>query len=212
MSLAALIRNMAAAGASPEAIALAVEAIEAAEAKVEAQKVAARERKRKQRAGQSRDSHGTITGPGGDSHAETPSLAPSPQTPHPHTHTRECASTRGREAADGFERFWAEYPLKKAKDAARKAYPRASRRASLETMLAAIARQRRWDQWQRGIIPHAATWLNQSRWDDEDPPEPEAPSPRHERPHHDPKFTARQANHAAAFEGAQRAAGRDWEP
>lgn len=34
----------------------------------------------------------------------------------------------------------------------------------------------------------------------------------HERPHSDAKFLARQANHAAAFEGAQRAAGRDWKP
>jgi hypothetical protein len=38
------------------------------------------------------------------------------------------------------------------------------------------------------------------------------PRQAHERPHHDAKFAARQANHAAAFEGAQRAAGRDREP
>lgn len=38
------------------------------------------------------------------------------------------------------------------------------------------------------------------------------PKPPHERPHSDAKFLARQANHAAAFEGAQRAAGRDWKP
>lgn len=59
MSVAALIRSMAAAGATPEAIAIAVEAIEAAEAKVEERRAAARERKRRQR---ERDSHGTVTG------------------------------------------------------------------------------------------------------------------------------------------------------
>ena len=62
MSLSQLIRSMAAAGATPEAIALAVEAIEARDATIEARRVAERDRKRRQRAGQSRDSHGTVTG------------------------------------------------------------------------------------------------------------------------------------------------------
>jgi hypothetical protein len=87
MSLAALIRSMADAGAPPEAIALAVEAVEAAEAKVEAGRAAARERKRRQRdkgvtvTGQSRDTDVTVT-------AETPSLPSSPQTPQQPTHPR----------------------------------------------------------------------------------------------------------------------------
>lgn len=36
--------------------------------------------------------------------------------------------------------------------------------------------------------------------------------PRHERPHHDAKFDARQANYASAWAGSERAAGRDREP
>jgi len=27
------------------------------------------------------------------------------------------------------------------------------------------------DQWQRGVIPHPATWLNDKRWEDEDIPQ-----------------------------------------
>ena len=36
--------------------------------------------------------------------------------------------------------------------------------------------------------------------------------PRHERPHPDAKLAARHANYAAAWEGSERAAGRDWKP
>jgi len=71
MSIAALVRSMAAAGASPEVIALAVDAVEAVEAKIETGRALARERKRRQRAaasnddgdvtGQSRDTDGTVT-------------------------------------------------------------------------------------------------------------------------------------------------------
>lgn len=62
MTIAELIRGMAAAGAPPEAIALAVEAIEAKDAALEARRASDRERKRRQRSGQSRDSHVTVTG------------------------------------------------------------------------------------------------------------------------------------------------------
>ncbi len=61
-AIAELIRNMSAAGAPPEAIALAVEAIEAKDAALEARRASDRERKRRQRAGQSRDCPVTVTG------------------------------------------------------------------------------------------------------------------------------------------------------
>jgi hypothetical protein len=35
------------------------------------------------------------------------------------------------------------------------------------TILAAISRQRQSEQWQRGVIPHPATWLRKHRWEDE---------------------------------------------
>ncbi|PDT47312.1 hypothetical protein CO661_14110 [Sinorhizobium fredii] len=77
MSIAELIRKMAEAGATPEAIALAVEAIESKSADVERRREVERERKRRQRAGQSRDSHGTVTAVSGD----TPTSSPVPLVP-----------------------------------------------------------------------------------------------------------------------------------
>lgn len=67
-----------------------------------------------------------------------------------------------------FAEFWTAYPRKEAKGAARKAFAkRKPDRALLDRMLAAIGAQQEGDQWQRGFIPHPATWLNQERWLDE---------------------------------------------
>lgn len=69
-----------------------------------------------------------------------------------------------------FDLFWQAYPNKKAKPVAmerwRKIRPSAE---TLELMLGAIETQRETRQWQEGIIPHPATWLNQRRWEDEHP-------------------------------------------
>ena len=67
-----------------------------------------------------------------------------------------------------FERFWAAYPRKVGKQAAKKSFERV--KVPLETLLAAIERQKGSDQWTKNngqFIPHPATWLNQGRWDDE---------------------------------------------
>jgi hypothetical protein len=69
VSIAALIRRMTDAGAPPEAIAIAVEEIEALQMSLDARRAADRDRKRAQRerqkeanvTGQSEDSHGTVT-------------------------------------------------------------------------------------------------------------------------------------------------------
>lgn len=78
---------------------------------------------------------------------------------------------KGGEKADAaFGSFWAAYPRKQGKGAARKAFQKARKKASLETMLSAIERQRRSAQWTRDggqYIPQPATWLNQERWSDE---------------------------------------------
>jgi hypothetical protein len=52
-----------------------------------------------------------------------------------------------------------------------------------------------------------ATWRNWVRRAAEN-----LPRKAHERPHTDAKFASRQANHAAALRGAERAAGQRWEP
>lgn len=72
-----------------------------------------------------------------------------------------------------FEAFWAAYPRKVGKGAALKAWRRISAPASaLPAMLTSLEWQRESEQWQRDggqYIPHPATWLNQSRWEDERP-------------------------------------------
>ena len=67
-----------------------------------------------------------------------------------------------------FDSFWSAYPVKKGKGAARRSWDRQKLGPKLPQLIATIARLRRSDDaWQRGYIPHPATWLNASGWDDE---------------------------------------------
>ena len=78
--------------------------------------------------------------------------------------------------AGRFEAFWAAYPKKVGKDAARKVWERRKPDRELtERMLAAIETQRAAEMWRREdgrFIPNPATWLNQGRWQDELPVQP----------------------------------------
>lgn len=76
-----------------------------------------------------------------------------------------------------FELFWKNYPRKDGKQAARRAWWKQNPDIDLlKTMLMAIERLKETEQWRdRNIIPHAATWLNNSRWlDAEELPDPGA--------------------------------------
>ncbi|GLQ45666.1 hypothetical protein GCM10007862_07170 [Dyella lipolytica] len=70
-----------------------------------------------------------------------------------------------------FEQFWSIYPKHQGKQAAVKAFVKlAPDHDLLGVMLAAVNRQRQSEQWQRDggqFVPHAATWLNGRRWEDE---------------------------------------------
>ena len=68
-----------------------------------------------------------------------------------------------------FDKFWACYPRHTAKQDAKRAFLKVSPDDNLlETMLTAIQRQKRTDQWSDPrYIPHPATWLNGRRWEDE---------------------------------------------
>lgn len=71
---------------------------------------------------------------------------------------------------DKFDVFWKEYPKKKGIGAARKAFAKAIKKASLETLIEAVRKQKQGDQWKKDkgkFIPYPATWLNQERWEDE---------------------------------------------
>lgn len=81
----------------------------------------------------------------------------------------------------GFDLFWQAYPKKVGKEAARKAFDRV--KVPVETLLAAIERQKGGRQWQEDggrFIPNPATWLNQGRWEDE-VSHPETERERHQR-------------------------------
>lgn len=70
-----------------------------------------------------------------------------------------------------FEQFYAAYPRKVAKDAAKKAYLKRLPTLTLHNeMLRAVEEQKNCEQWRKDggqFIPHPATWLNQARWEDE---------------------------------------------
>lgn len=69
---------------------------------------------------------------------------------------------------DAFDRWWAIYPNRKAKKAARKAWERLNPSPSLVSkMMAAVLVQQKSRQWREGFIPHPATWINGERWEDE---------------------------------------------
>ena len=73
--------------------------------------------------------------------------------------------------AERFERFWAAYPRKVGKGAAANAFKKIKPSEELvQKMLDAITAQNQSDQWKKDggqYIPNPATWLNQSRWEDE---------------------------------------------
>ena len=83
-----------------------------------------------------------------------------------------CASaTAERDARDsGFDAFWSEYPKKKSKGQALKAWKKI-KAAEREAIMGGLARAKRSRQWLKDngeYIPYPATWLNARGWEDED--------------------------------------------
>ena len=69
-----------------------------------------------------------------------------------------------------FQEFWQAYPKKIGKGAAAKSWCKAN--ANIDDVLLALEWQKESDQWRRNngqYIPNPATYLNQSRWLDEQP-------------------------------------------
>ena len=97
-------------------------------------------------------------------------------TPIPPEGGEARSSDTGR-TDERFEEFWKAYPRKVGKGAALKAYKRIKPSADLsKAMLLAVEKQKRSDQWRKDngqYIPNPSTWLNQRRWDDEMPCQPQ---------------------------------------
>lgn len=74
--------------------------------------------------------------------------------------------------AEGFDEFWNAYPRRKSKGQAEKAWIALKPSHELQaTILEAIARQQRSDDWRKDggqFIPYPATWLRAKCWEDED--------------------------------------------
>jgi hypothetical protein len=99
-----------------------------------------------------------------EAEAEAEIKPPNPPLPGgPHRSARVSVV----EPSDDFLEFWEEYPRKVAQKKAWEAWRKAN--PPLSDCLRALSKVKKTAQWQRGkeYIPHAATWLNQERWDDE---------------------------------------------
>lgn len=89
-------------------------------------------------------------------------LAPCLQPAVPETEKR-------RDREEGFDSFWQAYPNKKAKADALKAWGKVPPELH-SSILAAVTVQKQSADWLKDggkFIPHAATWLNGKRWEDE---------------------------------------------
>ena len=71
-------------------------------------------------------------------------------------------------AREQFEKFWSAYPRKEGKQKARSAFEKVT--VSLDVLLTALEAHKKSAQWTKDngqFIPHAATWLNGKRWEDQ---------------------------------------------
>lgn len=93
------------------------------------------------------------------------------------------AQARKNAPDEKFDRFWAAYPNKKAKQDAFRAFQKLKPDDDLlNRMLAALEREKESAQWQESggrFIPHPATWLNGRRWEDETTSPTPAQAARH---------------------------------
>ena len=101
-----------------------------------------------------------------------------PPTPTP-TPTPNKPPTPKGAVDNGFANFWNPYPRKTAKVQAQKAWAKLNPSPALQAqILAALAAQCKSEQWTKdggAFIPHASTWLNQRRWEDQLPTQATAP-------------------------------------
>jgi hypothetical protein len=86
----------------------------------------------------------------------------------PSVEPSEEPSEKTRSLDAEFDVFWSAYPSKVDKAKARKSFPKARKRASLERMLGAIEHARQFSpRWRDNVFCNPTTWLNNERWNDE---------------------------------------------
>jgi hypothetical protein len=100
---------------------------------------------------------------------ENPNWANPPQSNTKQSNTKE--SNTKEEYSSAFEVFWKAYPRKVNKQAAEKAFNKLKPNEDLfKAIMAGLENHKKSNQWTRDngqYIPHASTWLNGKRWEDE---------------------------------------------
>jgi hypothetical protein len=81
------------------------------------------------------------------------------------TPTSSSSSSSSNKYSYEFESFWKEYPRHENKIGAMKSWKKVD--VELDVILKAVEKHKQTKQWKDGIYPHASTWLNQRRWEDE---------------------------------------------
>jgi hypothetical protein len=69
----------------------------------------------------------------------------------------------------GFDQFWLSYPRKEAKAESLRIWKQRRLSESAVKILTHIEACKQTEQWQKGFIPHASTYLNQRRFEDDLP-------------------------------------------
>ena len=88
----------------------------------------------------------------------------------PRTNISNNASALKDSLLSMFDCFWQQYPNKTAKQSALKAWLKLKPDdATYQKIMISVSKQKLWQQWQDGYIPHPATWLNGKRWEDIEP-------------------------------------------
>ena len=170
-NLSDTIKAMMAAGCSPEQIGAVLDVhAKADEEQRERQREKERLKKRRQRAlslNVPRDTRGHPGTPGDN--GDPLSLNGSPPTPYIRNIDTPPSLNPpiNNRHQPLFDAFWRAYPRKVGKGAAQKAWAVAVRKADPEKIVDGVQRYP-WPE-DPSFVPHASTWLNGQRWDDELP-------------------------------------------
>ncbi len=108
-------------------------------------------------------------------------VQPPNPNPNPNPIPIPIPTAPGAGVVDPFVRFWKAYPRKVGKHEARKAWDKAGASKDIDRVLRMIRLLKESPDWfekEIQFIPHPSTWINQRRWEDDDPPRAEILGPR----------------------------------
>lgn len=104
---------------------------------------------------------------------QNPHAPPADPAPEPSLTVIEPSGNRPSRASTAqteFDLWWEHYPLKVSKGAARKAFPRARRKAPIDVLIAGAVAYAEDPSRKPDFTKHPATWLNDECWNDDRTP------------------------------------------